>query len=69
MNVSLFPVYGFPQLTVHVPLGVFAASKSDIVQLRSVVPARNPQLLLADATAIKVGRALKWASSELNLSL
>jgi hypothetical protein len=34
--------------------GVFATSKSDIVQIRSLFPYGIPQLLLADATAIKV---------------
>ena len=56
MNVSLFPEYSFPtKLTIHIPLGVFAASKSDIVQLRSIFPCRAPELLVADATAAKVG--------------
>jgi len=41
--------------TAHSPcLGVFAASKSDIVHLRSFFPSRSPQLLVADATASKV---------------
>lgn len=35
-------------------LGVFAASKSDIVQIRSIIPDSTPQLILADATAAKV---------------
>jgi hypothetical protein len=40
----------------HSPhLDVFAASNSDIVQLRSLFPCSIPQLLLADATAAKVG--------------
>jgi len=34
-------------------LGVFAASKSDIIQLRSLFPSCMPQLLLADATATR----------------
>jgi len=60
-NVSLFLEYGFPaQLTAHVRLGVFAASKSDIVQLRSVFRFRVPRLLVADATAAKVGPISKW---------
>jgi len=55
MNVSLFPGYRFPtQLTVH-GLGVFAVSNSDIVHLWSLYPSGTPQLLLADATAAKVG--------------
>jgi len=42
--------------TAHIPcLGVFAASKSDIVHLRSLFPSKTPQLLVADATAAKVG--------------
>ena len=42
--------------TAHSPLlGVFAASNSDIVHLRSLFPSRVPQLLIADATAAKVG--------------
>jgi hypothetical protein len=36
-------------------LGVFAASNSDIVHLRSLFPSETPQLLVADATAVKVG--------------
>ena len=36
-------------------LDIFAASKSDIVQLRSLFPNHVPELLLADATAAKVG--------------
>ena len=50
-----------PLLTVQSPypaqgpcLDIFAASKSDIVQLRSLFPNYVPQLLLADATAAKV---------------
>ena len=39
-------------------LGVFAASEPDIVQLRSLFPDATPRLLLADATAIKVGWSL-----------
>ena len=35
-------------------LDIFAASKSDIVQLRSLFPGYVPHLLLADATATKV---------------
>jgi len=34
---------------------VFAASKSDIVQIRSLFPYSTPQLIIADATAAKVG--------------
>ena len=40
-------------------LGVFAASESDIVQLRSLLPDATPRLLLADATAIKVESAAR----------
>ncbi len=48
--------------TAHSPcLGIFAASKSDIVHLRSLFPGNDPQLLLADATATKVGLACKWS--------
>jgi len=48
----------------HSPcLGVFAASNSDIVHLRSLYPSGTPQLLLADATAAKVGLVSKWWSS------
>lgn len=36
-------------------LGVFATSKSDIVQVRSIIPYSTPHLLIADATAAKVG--------------
>ncbi len=44
--------------TAHSPcLGFFAASKSDIVHLRSLFPGIIPQLLLADATAAKVYRS------------
>jgi cytochrome P450 len=58
MNVRLCSQNGFPiHLTIHV--GTFAASKSDIVVLRSLFPAYRPQLLLADATATKVGRVLE----------
>ena len=63
MSVSLFPGHGFPtQLTlIYVRLGVFAASNSDIVQLRSIFPLRGPRLLVADTTAIKVGLVLnRW---------
>ena len=35
-------------------IGIFAASKADIVQLRTLFPRCVPQLLLADATAAKV---------------
>jgi len=45
----------FSYLAHRPPLGVFAASKSDIVQFRSLFPYSTPQLLLADATAAKVG--------------
>lgn len=39
----------------HAPcLGVFAASASDIIQLRSLLRYGTPQLLLADTTATKV---------------
>ena len=54
-NVSPFPDLG--SYTAHHPfLDIFATSKSDIVLLRSLYPSSNPQLLLADATAAKVGR-------------
>ena len=36
-------------------LGIFVTLKSDIVQTRSLLPYGTPQLLLADAAAIKVG--------------
>ena len=49
-SLHSFPAY----LTVHVYLGIFMASKSDIVQLRSVFWFRVPRLLVADATAVKV---------------
>lgn len=43
----------------HSPcLGIFAANKSDIVHLRSLVARHTPQLLVADATAAKVGRSI-----------
>ena len=35
-------------------LGIFTASKSDVVQIRSLFPDSTPQLLLADAAAAKV---------------
>jgi hypothetical protein len=41
-------------------LGVFAASHSDIVHSRSLFPRDTPQLLLADATAAKVGPFSEW---------
>ena len=48
--------------TAHSPLlGVFAASHSDLVHLRSLHPSRVPQLLVADATASKVGLVSKWS--------
>jgi hypothetical protein len=41
--------------TAHSPcLGLFAASNSDIIHLRSLFPSKAPQLLVADATAVKV---------------
>jgi len=50
----------------HSPcLGVFAASNSDIVHVRSLYPSGTPQLLLADATAAKVGLVSKWRSGGL----
>jgi len=50
----------------HSPcLGVFAASNSDIVHLRSLYPSGTPQLLLADPTAVKVGLVSKWWSGGL----
>jgi len=55
MNVSLSPGVRFSYPTNGPCLDVFAASKSDIVQLRSVFPDCTPRLLLADATAVKVG--------------
>jgi hypothetical protein len=49
--------------TAHNPcLGVFAASNSDIVHLRSLFPSKTPQLLVADATAAKVGLFSKWST-------
>ena len=48
--------------TAHSPcLGVFAASNSDIVHLRSLLPSNTPQLLIADATAAKVGLVSNWS--------
>ena len=48
--------------TAHSPcLGVFAASNSDIVHVRSLLPSRAPQLLIADATASKVGMVSNWS--------
>ena len=46
-----------PLRSAHRPscLDVFAASKSDIVQIRSLFPFGVPQLVTADATAVKVG--------------
>ena len=40
-------------------LGIFMALKSDIVQVRSLLPYVAPQLLLADAAATKVGKVSK----------
>ena len=40
--------------------GVFSESSSDIVQLRSLFPTYRPQLLLADATAVKVGPLISY---------
>ena len=40
-------------------IGVFATSNSDIVQIRSLFPCGTPQLILADATAAKVGLVSK----------
>lgn len=46
----------------HIPyiscLDIFAASKSDIIQIRSLFPYSTPQLIIADATAAKVGRVV-----------
>ena len=56
--------------TAHRPcLGLFAASTSDIVHLRSLYPGSTPQLLLADATATKVGLAYQVFAFVLNLSV
>jgi hypothetical protein len=41
-------------------LGVFAASHSDIVYFRSLFPRNTQQLLIADATAAKVGLVSEW---------
>ena len=52
----------------HSPcLGIFAGSKSDIVHVRSLFPGNNAQLLLADATAAKVGLAYQVFAFVLNL--
>jgi len=67
INVSWENVYErqpLPRLsfsdTAHSPsLGVFAASNSDIVHVRSLFPSKTPQLLVADATAVKVGLVSK----------
>ena len=56
MNVRVFAKCSF--YLAHGPyIGIFAASNSDIIQLQSVLPFGVPQLLLADATATKVGPA------------
>ena len=47
--------YIFPYAAHGLCIGIFATSKSDIVQLRSLIPYGVPHLLLADATAAKVG--------------
>ena len=49
--------------------GVFAASNSEIVHLRSLFPCDAPHLLIADATAAKVGLVCKWSSSLVLISL
>jgi hypothetical protein len=50
------PCEVYPSYPAHgLHIGIFAASNSDIVQLRSLLPFGVPQLLLADATATKVG--------------
>ena len=51
--LSWYPTHGLY-------LGVFSASSSDIVQLRSVFPNYRPQLLLADATPAKVGPLISY---------
>ena len=63
--------WSFVFYTTHsLSIDVFGASKSDIVQLRSLVPHDVPQLLLADATATKVGpRCFEWTLTMLNLSI
>jgi hypothetical protein len=49
--------------TAHSPCpGVFAASNSDIVHLRSLFPSKTPHLLVADATTAKVGLVSKLLS-------
>lgn len=46
----------------HSPfLGVFADSNSDIVHVRSLFQCDTPQLLIADATASRVGQVHKWS--------
>ena len=51
-------------------IDIFASSKSDVVQLRSLFPFGIPQLVLADATAIKVGPIVcKVIVIVLNLSM
>ena len=55
------PRLSFPD-TAHSPcLGVFAASNSDVVHLRSLFPSDTPQLIVADATAAKVGLVSRWS--------
>lgn len=58
-----------PSLPAHSPCpGVFAASNSEIVHLRSLFPCDAPYLLIADATAAKVGLVCKWSIVLISLS-
>ena len=47
---------------------IFAASKSDIIQIRSLIPYSTPPLIIADATAAKV-RSEEAVMSVLNFSV
>ena len=63
MSIIFYTTHG-----LHVD--IFEASKSDIVQLKSLVPYAVPQLLIADATATKVRPGLfEWTVVRLNLSV
>ena len=58
---QLLPRLSF-SYTAHSPCpGFFAASNSDIVHLRSLLPSKIPQLLIADATAAKVRLVSNWS--------
>jgi cytochrome P450 len=69
MDVRFFLNYSFPAPAHCLCLGVFAASNSDVIHLRSLVPYNIPQLLIADATASKVGTGFWVVVLMFNLSV